>query len=91
MTSTGTGGGQGSGTDRRRKRLPAIPADYDLFLNEAQRVGVRNLEGFGWSLYFIRRPLFQTPTVVMQGPSIADYAVLNSEGCLERRHELVVR
>lgn len=77
--------------DRRLKGLPAVPANYETLLNDAQRVGVRNLEGFGWALYFIRRPLFQVPTVVMVGPNDTGYAVLNADGCLERQHDLTIR
>ncbi|GAB3373620.1 hypothetical protein NCG89_07450 [Spongiibacter taiwanensis] len=91
MNQTALGHSANGAADRRSKRLPPVPVNYESLLNDAQCVGIRNLEGFGWQLYFIRRPLFQTPTVVMVGPDEGGYAVLNSEGCLDRQRDLVIR
>ena len=45
-------------TDRRSGKEP-VPAHLGDVLNEVQLLELHQVEAFGWSLQFIRRPLFQ--------------------------------
>ncbi|EED34192.1 conserved hypothetical protein [Luminiphilus syltensis NOR5-1B] len=49
----------------KRGRQPEVPFGYESLLTDAQRHAIDSSRNFGWSLHFIRRPLFQDPTVVM--------------------------
>ena len=49
----------------KRGRQPEVPFGYEALLTAEQRHRIDTCRGFGWELYFIRRPLFMSPTVVM--------------------------
>lgn len=49
----------------KRGKQPEIPFGYEALLTDAQRHAVDSTRNFGWTLTFIRRPLFLEPTVVM--------------------------
>ncbi len=51
--------------DGRRMGVTPIPADLGAYLNDLQMTGLRKVEEMGWSLKYVRRPAFQTPTVVL--------------------------
>jgi hypothetical protein len=54
-------------TERRKCTTPPAHA-LERQLNEVQRMTLRELERFGLSLTFVRRPLFQAPVgVVVDG------------------------
>jgi hypothetical protein len=60
-------------------------------LNDAQRAAIHQLEGFGWSLSFVRRPLFEEVIPVLRDPDSDRYAVLEKDGTLNENHDLIVR
>ncbi len=49
----------------RRMGATPIPGDLGAYLNDLQMTGLRKVEEMGWSLKYVRRPAFQTPTVVL--------------------------
>lgn len=49
----------------KRGRQPEVPFGYESMLTEAQRHRIDASRNFGWTLEFIRRPLFSQPTVVL--------------------------
>jgi len=51
-------------------------------LNDDQRLTLAELEGFGWELKFIRRPLFQDPVPVVFDSDRKRFAVLERDGTL---------
>jgi hypothetical protein len=67
---------------KRRKNTKAIPEDWPKYLSEDQKVSLRMYESFGYALYFIRRPLFQVPTVVLYHEQ-EGFCLLNEEGIVE--------
>ena len=60
-------------------------------LNEAQQETLAALERYGWSLKFIRHPLFQDPVAVLMDPDRKDCAVLARDGVLQAQHRLRLR
>jgi len=50
----------------KRDKQPPIPDKYEKLLTDEQLIHLRILEQFGWYIYFIRRPLFQEVTVVLE-------------------------
>ena len=80
-----------AGTSERRGRMPSIPEDYRSMLNVEQQNALRNVENFGWEVAFVRRPMFQVPTVVVSSPDHQHYAVLEPDGEVNMHPEIVIR
>ncbi len=77
--------------DDKRGQQKAIPIDLGRYLNNLQLLALHSLESFGWSLWFIRRPLFLEPIVVVSSPDTNKFAVLEEDGSVNMRPELQVR
>lgn len=75
----------------RRIGEVAVPDDIRSRLNELQNQTLARIEGFGWSVGFVRRPLFQDQVVVLFDPSGKQYAILNEDGTLDQVSEIDIR
>ncbi|MGB5611932.1 MAG: hypothetical protein WBM67_04670, partial [Sedimenticolaceae bacterium] len=60
-------------------------------LTDLQRQALARIEGFGWSVAFVRRPLFQPDVVVLFDPSGKRHAILNEDGSLDTATVIQVR
>ena len=73
-----------SGFMVRESRVGVLPIQDDLkeVLNDAQLQALQAIEGMGWELQFVRRPLFQgvVPVIVNSED--------NSRGILEENGEI---
>lgn len=49
------------------------------------------MQGFGWDIEFVRRPLFQDVVVVLKDPSGDRHAVLTEDGELDYDHDVTIR
>lgn len=77
--------------DDKRGVQKAVPIDLGRYLNESQLLALHSLEGFGWRLSFVRRPLFMTPTVVVSNPESSQHAVLEEDGSVNLKSSVVLR
>ena len=75
----------------RRTGVDQVPGNLKEILNEAQLLSLNKLEGFGWSLEFIRRPLFQEIVPVLFHPDTRTVATLTDDGTLNTRPDIQVR
>lgn len=75
----------------RRKGVMPIPLNLREYLNEDQRRTLRQVEGFGWQLAFIRRPLFQEPLVVIKNSEGSGFSVLEPDGSINAEADVVIR
>ena len=75
----------------RRETQVAIPDNIKSILTDMQRQALARLEGFGWSLAFVRRPIFQDDVVVLYDPSGKRHAILNEDGSLDTTTDIKVR
>ena len=80
-----------AGSKERRIGVDGIPEDIKARMTEMQRHTLANLEGFGWSIKFVRRPLFQEQVIVLVDPSGEQYAVLTEDGDVDRDVTLTIR
>lgn len=71
----------------KRGTQEAIPSDLHQYLTPLQRQSLDHLKDFGWQLAFVRRPLFELPTVVLLSPEGKQYATLEEEGSLNLEPE----
>ena len=68
-----------------------IPINMKNYLNDAQLAELRSIEKFGWSLKYIRRPLFQELVVVVANPDGRSIGVLEDDGALNMEPKIEMR
>ena len=69
----------------------AVPANLDELLNERQKRTLRETEGFGWRLKFVRRPLFQGPVFVVCNVGGEKIGTLEKDGSINFEPDIKVR
>ena len=77
-------------TDKRKNENP-IPYNYKQHMNNAQQEQLRTIEGFGWKIFFIRRPLFKDPVVVVTNQEGSSLGILEKDGRLNLEPNIVIR
>jgi hypothetical protein len=78
-------------SNERRGGQVAIPDDIKSRLNEFQHQTLARLEGFGWSVAFVRRPLFQDQVIVLFDPAGRQHAILNDDGTIDKTTDVQIR
>lgn len=76
--------------DMRGTQAP-IPSNIGYYLNDAQLKSLHHLESLGWCLAFVRRPLFDIPTVVVQSPERDQVAAIEADGKLNLEPPALLR
>ncbi len=76
--------------DKRKGEKP-IPNNVKDHLNDAQQAELQTIQGFGWNLKFIRRPLFQERVVVVTNPDGSSIGILEEDGRLNLEPNIVIR
>ena len=77
--------------DEKREGMNPVPENLKKILNEAQLRTLDKMEGFGWRLEFVRRPLFQGITPVLFHPDSKHYGVLEDDGTLNLQSDSEIR
>lgn len=77
--------------DNRRGAQKAVPIDLGRYLNESQLLALHSLESFGWHLWFVRRPLFMQPIVVVANSESTQHAQLEEDGSVNLKPPLNLR
>lgn len=77
--------------DDRRGGQKAVPIDIGRYLNESQLLALHSLENFGWHLWFVRRPLFMQPVVVVANAESTQHALLEEDGSVNLKPGLHFR
>lgn len=75
----------------RRKQDSQMHDSLDDILNEAQLVTLNNMEGFGWSLAFVRKPLFQEVVPVLLHLDNDKLGTLDQDGKLNVQPDIKFR
>ena len=70
--------------ESRRVGIAPVPANLGKYLNDLQMSGLKKIEHMGWSLIYIRRPAFQTPSVVLVYSDGKRLGVLEEDGRLNQ-------
>jgi len=77
--------------DEKRHGEEPVPDHVRDYLNEAQLAELHKIEGFGWQLKFIRRPLFQEKLAVVVSADGNSIGVLEEDGRLNLEPDIVIR
>lgn len=76
--------------DKRSGKEP-VPHNAAKMLNELQNLALKQLEGFGWRLHFIRRPLFQELVVVVTDSTGEKMGILEEDGSINMAPAITLR
>lgn len=76
--------------NKRRGEDP-IPKNCLELMTEDQIVTLRNLESFGWTLKYVRRPKFAPVEVVLASADGESYALLREDGELDEETPVASR
>jgi hypothetical protein len=80
-----------SPNNERRKGMAPVPENLNEILNDAQLLSLHKLEGFGWNLEFVRRPLFQEVVPVLCHPDNGALGVMRDDGTLNMQPDIQLR
>ena len=82
-----------SHTRVNERRIGQAPVPDDMYsrLTEPQHQTLARLLRIGWSVTFVRRPLFQTPVFILHEPKSGDYFVLNEGGAIDKVNDTALR
>jgi hypothetical protein len=75
----------------KRKGEKPVPDNLGETLNQAQLLALRQVENFGWSLRFVRRPLFQEPVPVVVSTDGETIGILEEDGRLNVQPDIKLR
>jgi hypothetical protein len=74
-----------------REKMDAIPKNHKRYMNNAQQDQLRTIEAFGWKIFFIRRPMFKDPVVVVTNQEGSSIGVLEDDGRLNLEPNIIIR
>ena len=75
----------------RRTGKGAIPAKLTFYMSEKQILSIQILRKFGWTLKFVRRPVFSNVTPVLTNIHDNTTGILMSDGILKISSDIKVR
>lgn len=75
--------------DKRKGDKP-LPDRLEEVLNTMQMLALHQLEGFGWQLRFVRRPLFQEPVPVVFSAEGDRVSILEEDGRINMKPEIKI-
>lgn len=75
----------------RRKNEDLDTEGLRAGLSAAQLNALGTLEHFGWTLHFVRRPMFRDPVPVVFHRDRKRFVVLQADGTLDETPDLVIR
>jgi hypothetical protein len=78
-------------SDDKRNGSEPIPDHHYTYLTQEQKTQLKKIEGFGWQLKFIRRPLFKPVTVVVMNSDSDSIGVLEEDGRLNLEPDVNIR
>ena len=88
--NTQAGMPQAVASDKRNKQ-PAVPESMAPFLNDEQLGTLNRMEGFGWHIKFVRRPLFQEPIIALESHGGDKLCILELDGSMNSDTASIVR
>ena len=76
--------------EKRSSDMP-VPDNINDYLTDAQFAELHHIESFGWTLKYVRRPLFQERVVVVINPDGSSIGILEEDGRLNLESNIDTR
>jgi hypothetical protein len=77
--------------NEKRTSEAELPDNALGMLTEMQRISLRRIENFGWTLKFIRHPSFEPPLVVVENSTGISVGVLDEDGGVDMSPKILLR
>lgn len=77
--------------DDKRSGDKPVPDNIKEFLTDAQSAELNHIDSFGWTLKYIRRPLFQECVVAVMSPDGHSIGILEEDGRLNLESNIDTR
>ncbi len=77
--------------NERRVCDQAKYAEMLKLLNTEQSLTLRRIESFGWTLAFVRHPIFESPVPVVVGADGTEVGVIEEDGNLNVNSDMIIR
>ena len=77
--------------NEKRKGDEPRPERLEDVLNELQMFALHKIEGFGWKLGFVRKPLFQEPVPVVFSAEGDKIGILEEDGRINMEPDITLR
>ena len=77
-------------TDKRKDEKP-VPDHLGSYLSADQMAILHKIEGFGWELKYVRRPVFQDTVVIVLSADGKSIGVLEEDGRLNMESDIQLR
>ena len=77
--------------DDKRGSNIAIPKNIEDYLTEEQKDALNNLERFGWSIQYIRRPAFQQVQILLSNDNGKTIGLLEEDGRINTNPDTAIR
>lgn len=77
-------------TDKRKNSHPS-PIELEAILNEFQLLSLRRIQSFGWTLHFVRQPLFQESISIIFNTDNNTFGILENDGSLNMQPNIKFR
>jgi len=71
--------------------MAPIPSNYENLLTTSQMVALRSIEGYGWSLHFVRREGLEIPIPVIKGADGVAIGMIDEDGNLNMNPNINIR
>ncbi|WP_455366102.1 hypothetical protein [Kaarinaea lacus] len=75
----------------KRMGMAAIPQNYEKLLTASQMVALRSIEGYGWSLQFVRREGLPVPIPVIRGADGVAIGIIDEDGNINMNPDITIR
>ena len=75
----------------KRTGQPPVPDNLEDWLNESQLQILRKIEDLGFTLIFMRRPVFQDPVPIVINDKGTKIGILEKDGRLNMNVDIVLR
>lgn len=75
----------------KRKGEKPVPDHPEKMMNQDQQMILHRIQGFGWRLEYVRRPLFQEPVFIVTSADGDRIGILEEDGRLNLEHDIKLR
>lgn len=77
--------------DEKRKGERPVPEHPENYMNTAQLAELHKIERFGWTIKYLRHPLFQDSVIIVSNADGSSIGILEEDGRLNLEPDITIR